>query len=400
VTVAERRLKECHVSTSVDHRRELETLVELGPRFHGTPGNEAANEHLRGCLAKLGLDVRAHEVRILGWHPGKVSLLSVLTPERKPMRCWPMLWSGASAGRVVGSVVPVGVQGLWSDAMVWRKLAVVSDDQVVAFLHVRDVGPAAPQPLPAGSDDSVPHLAIGRWDGEQLLQWAHDGQRVEVELEVDGHQVGTAVGENLSVTLPGASSQGRVLICGHYDTFWNTPGAYDNGSGTVALLALAGHWSEVAPSRDVEIVFFTAEEWHLAGSRAYVAAASQSELAAIDLVLNIDGLGRGNHLEASVGPEPLERPLLQSIAAYADETARSVQVTSRFPPLVGTDHAPFYAAGVPAAHLTFNDMHRLHQPNDLPNDGIAANIAWTVPLVQRLVADLEPATRPPIADLL
>jgi Peptidase family M28 len=380
--------------------RELEDLVELGPRFHGTAGNTAANEFLRDRLEELGLEVRGSEVVTRGWQPGAVSELSVVAPERRAVSCWPMLWSGPSTGKLTGSVVPVGHQGLWSDAMVWRKLAVMAGEELVAFLHARDVGPAAPQPLPAGSDESVAHVAIGRVDGEQLAEWVRDGRRVEVELEVDAGSTETAVSENLSVVLPGPRAAGRVVVCGHFDTFWNTPGAYDNGSGTVALLSLARHWSRTEPEREVEIVFFTAEEWHLAGSRSYVASRTEQDLASVDLVLNIDGLGRGDHLEVSVGPESLEHPLLASIRCYADSTGRPLELTSRFPPLVGTDHAPFHAAGVPAAHLTFNDLHRLHQPTDLPNQGIAANIAWTVPLMQRLVADLEPPSRPPVAGLL
>ncbi len=379
---------------------ELEELVGLGPRFHGTPGNTAANEHLRGRLEGLGLEVTGSEVRTRGWHPGTTSRLSVLTPERRPMRCWPMLWSGSTDGKIAGYVTPVGHQGLWSDAMVWRKFSVTSGDTIVAFLHARDIGPAAPQPLPAGSDESVAHVAIGRVDGEQLHEWASDGLPVQVELDVDACNAQTAVSENLSVTLPGPRAAGKVVVCGHFDTFWNTPGAYDNGSGTVALLSLAKHWTQTEPEREVQMVFFTAEEWHLAGSRSYVAAATEQQLASIDLVLNIDGLGRGNHLEVSVGPESLEHPLLTSIRSYADSTRRPLQTTSRFPPLIGSDHAPFHAVGVPAVHLTFNDMPRLHQPNDLPNQGIASNISWTVPLVQSLVADLDPPSRPPARDLL
>jgi hypothetical protein len=383
-----------------DELQALGQLVELGPRFHGTSGNTAANEYLSGELEALGLEVQRSEVQTRGWRPGAPSTLSVVTPEKRAIRCWPMLWSGPTNGTIAGSVVPVGFQGLWSDAMVWTKFAVMSDTSVVAYLHARDVGPAAPQPLPAGSDESVAHLAIGRVDGEQLEEWAKDGHEIEVELSVEVLNSETVVSENLSVILPGHRSTGRVLVCGHFDTFWNTPGAYDNGSGTVALLSLVRRWVETEPEREVEVAFFTAEEWHLAGSRSYVSGATEQDLRAVDLVLNIDGLGRGNHLEVSVGPESLEHPLLTSIQSYANSTRPSLKLTSRFPPLVGTDHAPFYAAGIPAAHLTFNDTQRLHQPNDLPNHGIARNIAWTVPLVQRLVADLEPSPRPSVADLL
>ena len=56
---------------------------------------------------------------------------------------------------------------------------------------------------------------------------------------------------------------------------------------------------------------------------------------------------------------------------------------------MGTDDAAFYAAGVPSGFMTFNDFNRLHQPEDVPNHEIAANIAWTVGLVDHLVATLQ-----------
>ena len=70
-----------------------------------------------------------------------------------------------------------------------------------------------------------------------------------------------------------------------------------------------------------------------------------------------------------------------------------LELVTRFPPTTGTDDASFYRAGVPSAFLTFNDLHRLHQPDDEPNRGIAANVAWTVPLVEHLVATLARPTR-------
>lgn len=45
---------------------------------------------------------------------------------------------------------------------------------------------------------------------------------------------------NLIAEIPGTSSPDEILVIGaHYDTVDQTPGANDNGSGTVALLALA-----------------------------------------------------------------------------------------------------------------------------------------------------------------
>ncbi|NMR19210.1 M28 family metallopeptidase [Cellulomonas fimi] len=374
---------------------ELRSLVELGPRFHGTSGISAATDFLRGRLTALGLDVEGHQVRTDGWDPGATALVEVTDPIVRQLTCWPMLWSGASTGQIRATLRPHGVQGLWADSMKWHKFAAVVDGTVVAYLHARDGGPAAPQPLPIGSDESVPHLAIGRIDGLQISEWLADGHEVSVRLSAECAHGGQAVSENLTVTIPGRTDTGGVLVCGHYDTFWNTPGAYDNGSGTIALLLLAEQWMQQPPARPVTITFFTAEEWHLAGSRSMVAAASDEDLDRLDYVINLDGLGRGDFLEVFIGPEAFEETVVDRVRAFAGSTRERLEIISRFPPTYGTDHAAFYAAGVPSMHFTFNDLHRLHQPDDLPNDGIAANIAWTVPLVQELVETLERPSRTP-----
>jgi Zn-dependent M28 family amino/carboxypeptidase len=184
-------------------------------------------------------------------------------------------------------------------------------------------------------------------------------------------------------------------VCGHYDTFWNTPGAYDNGSGTIALVHLVRSLVASPLRRPVRVVLFTAEEWHLAGSREFVSRLTDEERDSIDFVLNLDGLGRGDLLEVFAGPETFERDLLAVVARETGATRAGLRVRSRFPPTCGTDHASFYAAGIPAAHLTFNDLHRLHQPDDTPNEGIARNIVWTVGLVERLIAELGRQDRVP-----
>ncbi|NII51424.1 M20/M25/M40 family metallo-hydrolase [Frigoribacterium endophyticum] len=379
---------------------DLEALVAHGPRFHGTAGIAAAADWLEGRLAAVGLPVAREAVSLPGWQPGTVHRVGVLAPVPRLLPAWPMLWSGATAGAVTGTVEAVGPQGLWGDSMVWQKF-VVRDDAglVLGYLHARDGGPAAPQPLPAGSDREVAHVAIGRLDGLQLTEWLGDGRRVEVELEVDSGPVDAAVSDNLVVDLPG-TGEGRVLVCAHYDSFFNTVGAYDNGSGTVALLHLAERWAAAPPERSVRLVFFTAEEWHLGGSRHHVAQASADELDALDFVVNVDGLGRGSFLEAFASPEAFSTAFRQAVLDHAAETRPGLELVTRFPATSGTDDASFLHAGVPSAFVTFNDLHRLHQPDDEPNEGIAANVVWTVPLVERVVATLRRPPRSPAPDFL
>lgn len=384
----------------------LEELCSYGTRFHGTETAARATEFLAQQLESAGARVEREEVTIPGWTPGSGHRVTVHTPEidgpgPRVLRSWPMLWSGPTAGTVRGRLVEHGPQGLWGDSMVWRRFSVVDDDGVsLAFLHGRDGGPAAPQPIPAGSDRSVAHLAVGRIDALQLSEWLDDGFEVDVEVTCDAGPAPDATGHNLVVDIPG-TRDGKVLLTAHTDTFFNTVGAYDNGSGTIALLLLAKHWLANPPGPSVRLVFCTGEEWHLAGSRHHVARLTPEQLDEIDYAVNLDGMGRGDLLELFGGPETFETAALSTLRAYASQVRPDLRIVSRFPPITGTDDASFYAAGVPTMFMTFNDLHRLHQPEDLPNEGIASNVAFMVPCAAHLVETLErPAVRPPLLDVL
>jgi hypothetical protein len=368
---------------------DLVALTACGIRFHGTAGIRDSAAWLESQLAVAGLVTQRQPVVVPGWEPGETCRFIVTAPHERELRVWPLLWSGPSKGRQSGRLVEQGREGLWGDSMVWRRFIVIDEaGDVIAYVLGRDTGPAAPQPLPSGSDYAAPHFAISRNDSDQLSEWIVDGREVSVEFELDSAHGGEAAGDNLIVDLPGTEHTPTVVVCAHYDTFWNTPGAYDNGSGTIALLHLARQWAANPPQHPTRLVFFTGEEWHLSGSRAYVAEATQPELDAVGYVINIDGLGRGKFLESFGAPERFEVAFSTAIRRYIEHTRAGLKVISRFPPPMGTDDAAFYAAGVPSGFMTFNDFNRLHQPEDVPNHEIAANIAWTVGLVDHLLATL------------
>ncbi len=379
---------------------DLLALVAHGTRFHGSATMAAASAWLEAQLVDCGFAVTRQRVELPGWSPGHVHRVAVRTPHERELPSWPMLFSGGAPGPVTGRVEAVGPEGIWGDSILWQRFLVTDGAGApLAYLHARDRGPAAPQPLPAGSDSSLPHLAIGHLDGLQLAEWLADGKAVTVEVESDAGPVAQpAVSDNLVVDIPGATPGRTVVVCAHYDTFFNTVGAYDNGSGTIALLQLARRWAASPPPVPVRLVFFTAEEWHLLGSRHYVRVAE--DLDGIAYVLNLDGLGRGSFLEAFASPEPFETDIRRAILAWAQESGRELRLVSRFPPTKGTDDASFWAAGVPSAFVTFNDLHRLHQPDDEPNEEIAANLVWTVEAVERIVGVVPEPARVPAPGLL
>mgnify|MGYP001794874623 CR=1 FL=1 len=66
---------------------------------------------------------------------------------------------------------------------------------------------------------------------------------------------------NLEVEIKGFNKPDEIVIVGgHYDTAFTTPGANDNGSGVAAVLELARRFADKKPSRTLRFVEFTNEE--------------------------------------------------------------------------------------------------------------------------------------------
>jgi len=80
-------------------------------------------------------------------------------------------------------------------------------------------------------------------------------------VERQGYDVrGTAV-HNLAAEIRGADASDEILVVGaHYDTVHGCPGANDNGTGVVALLALARAFAGAEPRRTLRFVCFVNEE--------------------------------------------------------------------------------------------------------------------------------------------
>lgn len=66
---------------------------------------------------------------------------------------------------------------------------------------------------------------------------------------------------NVEVELRGDAQPSSIVVVGaHYDSAQGTPGADDNGSGVVALLALARHFARTTHPKTLRFVFFVNEE--------------------------------------------------------------------------------------------------------------------------------------------
>jgi Zn-dependent M28 family amino/carboxypeptidase len=80
-------------------------------------------------------------------------------------------------------------------------------------------------------------------------------------VKQQNYQIDNKIFTNLAVEIPGSSRSNEVLVIGaHYDTAFTSPGANDNATGAVAVLALAREFAGTKPLRTLRFVEFTNEE--------------------------------------------------------------------------------------------------------------------------------------------
>jgi hypothetical protein len=204
---------------------------------------------------------------------------------------------------------------------------------------------------------------------------------------------------NVELVVPGESADAPlVLLSAHYDSVRATPGADDNGSGTVALLELARRLAGGAFPRELRLLWFDAEEPGLLGSGYWVQALPAEDSRRLVGLVNLETLGytdrrpgsqrlpqgvelvfdpgdRGDFLLClgNLASAALAKVVNDALAAETSPVFR-VETFSYLPGngLVlpdsrRSDHAQFWDRGLPAVLLTdtaFLRSPHYHAPSD------------------------------------
>jgi Zn-dependent M28 family amino/carboxypeptidase len=200
------------------------------------------------------------------------------------------------------------------------------------------------------------------------------------------------------VALPGGQFAEAVLVGAHYDSVPGCPGADDNGSAVAAMLGCAAACSLWRPVLPVIFVAFNREEDGLVGSQDFVASflpeapfsvnsahvlemvgyassAPGSQHVPTGLPIKISDTGDFLGLLANGRSTACMSEVLRHAGAYVPGlpvTGLNVKLglEKYFPVLSRSDHAPFWAADVPAVMWTNTSEfrnHNYHQPTDTPD---------------------------------
>ena len=228
-------------------------------------------------------------------------------------------------------------------------------------------------------------------------------QAVDLTSVVNPHAMG-GTGMNVSGILDGTDPDLRfevVVLGAHHDhlgrgegfgSLAKAPGqihngADDNASGVGAVLAVAEALAAKRPARSVVFVTFSGEESGLLGSSQYVRDPPfpvQRTVGMINLDM-VGRLGRGPLIVNGTGTAAEWNQILDTLEPQHGITL------ARSPEGYGpSDHAAFYAGGVPVLHFFTNVHGQYHRPEDdwelIDRDGLE-RVAGLVEATLRAVAD-------------
>jgi aminopeptidase YwaD len=343
--------------------------VDVGSRPAGSPAERQSAVYLRDQLRGFGYEAElepfSYEVFV-----DAGSSLGVLSPEPLSLAVNP--FEPSANGVVEGELVDAGIGRLQDfPADTAGKIALMHRgvlffaDKVDNAEAAGAVGVIVYNDKPGlftgylGEPSAIPALAISQEDGQGLLAMVEAGP-VSVRLEVR-----TESRSRDSQNVVGRPQDGacRLIAGGHYDSVPAGPGANDNASGTATVVEMARVLAADGELDDVCFVLFGAEEVGLFGSVRFVESLTPAEEKTLEGMLNFDMVGVGTQWFFSGSAR-----MTDLAAVEADERGLDYIVDSS--PSIGSDHASFTNAGVPAVffHSLFEvvaDDPHYHTAEDL-----------------------------------
>ena len=367
--------------------RRLRTLAEdIGHRISGSPALDRALAWAAAEMRADGLhDVRLEPVAVPRWVRGHEAA-RIVAPIERPLA---LLALGGSVGTDGTIRAPVVVFESLAELRASRvrldgAIAVVNhamaaydeahDDPgyrlgVQARIHaaseaarrgaravlVRSVTHGGRDPhtgaLAYAADvPKIPAAALAIDDADLLASLARRGP-VEVELSLGAHQLPDAPSANAIGELVGRELPGEIVLLGaHIDTWDVGQGAADDGAGCVAVMEAARllDAAGLRPRRTIRVVLFTAEEYLLAGARAYAARhGDDHHVAAFETDYGMgapDAIGVGSETRTAA-----MAPLLPVFARF--------DIRRFLPRAFGADVAPIVRRGAAAYDLEPDGRH-------------------------------------------
>ena len=208
------------------------------------------------------------------------------------------------------------------------------------------------------TNGKIPAVCIRMKDVEKILRLNPKSchmTMVEDELQNDSH--------NVIATIEGEKYKDEIIaFTAHYDSVSYSKGAYDNASGSCAIMQMLAYFKEHKPLRTLKFIWCGSEEGGLLGSKAYTAA-HEKELSNYKLCINVDMIG------VTIGSDVANCTSNISLSNYIRYLASEVGFAiSPRQCVYSSDSTSFADKGVPAvtfARLAPGGGARVHSRKDV-----------------------------------
>lgn len=389
------------VVARVDARRALRHLRvlsdEIGWRIAGTRSEHRAADYIAGVLRELGYTVELQPFPVADKYLAEI--------RARGERLWqcsasPQGAVASAEGRVVDAGAATEVTGDVRGRLVLfdrvpgmetRQAKAAADAGAKAALIVNARSETYPERKPGsftpnlGETVSIPVLGLAEYHGERIRAGA---RRLSLTVTRHSNLTSYNVIAERKATLPNPGGK-AVIVSAHYDSVPGSPGANDDGSGTVLCLELARVLRRLPTQQAIRVCLWGSEEYGLIGARHYVKELDEAG------VKQITGCFQ-NDMVATSHP-PADTYWLLSVDGEDNTTTAAVNAAARRLGYVGqvagptargsSDHEAFFERGIPAGNFSWRGGEapsRLEPLYHTPEDTIAQNIS-----LKRLQVSLE-----------
>ncbi len=187
----------------------------------------------------------------------------------------------------------------------------------------------------------IPSVIVKHKDAMRLLK--HNGKSIRIS---GNNRIKKVRGENIIVISEGThKKEPEILVFGHYDSVYKSPGATDNGGGTAIVAELAKQFVRHPAKRGIRFILFSGEEFGLLGSKNYVKS-HEAELKTYKITINIDVAGDifGTNMCRVIGGDDIFylSKLLSSNLGYIIDITKDIY---------SSDSMPFALEGIPSINI-------------------------------------------------
>ncbi|MBM31453.1 MAG: hypothetical protein CL764_01200 [Chloroflexi bacterium] len=394
-----------------DHLNKL--CDEIGPRWATSKEERYAGNYLHEKFQEYGLDVERDNFEIESWIPRNFTLkINESSLDIKPFNRCPSI-------NIKSKIIDVGfgtereinfhsknltgkialmdhgfepfskpihyslrIKMLVSKGI---KAIIIIDKKIgrrMEYHSVSDFRDSNPQ------KHSVPVVTTSREHSVLLKKAANNESLVSLSVESEIYNASTS---NIIGKIKGKNNQGEHLIlCGHHDTVYGSPGGNDNASGTIGVIETARvlskmfNFFDIKPNLSIYFLTLSAEEQGLQGSHHFAKTKYNKNQIKPRLVINLDELSTGP-LKGLVLGFPHLRDFLQNKIDELNENLK-VHVMSQLDPT--SDHYPFLAQGIDASHLWRWRFDKRHASSEFHHESADTSDKVNIPELKNYIANL------------